>query len=173
MKRPAPSGILRNAMLWLAVALSMHAGGVAAECLGNKSAVQAYRVDVVPQIAPATLFGRWAPLLDEIGKAAGLCLELRIAATIPSFEHELMTGRPDFAFVNHYHLVMARRSHEYSPLVRDGKVKLSGVLVVRADEAHHRDVNHGYANELGGLPIQAVAPCPPHAALEPNWKAAA
>ena len=47
------------------------------------------------------------------------------------------------------------------------------VLVVRADEAHHRDVNHGYANELGGLPIQAVAPCPPHAALEPTWKAAA
>ncbi|WP_242076324.1 alternative oxidase [Brevundimonas diminuta] len=47
------------------------------------------------------------------------------------------------------------------------------VLVVRADEAHHRDVNHGYANELSGLPIQAVAPCPPHAALEPTWKAAA
>lgn len=47
------------------------------------------------------------------------------------------------------------------------------VLVVRADEAHHRDVNHGYANELGGLPIQAVAPCPPHTALEPTWKAAA
>ena len=39
------------------------------------------------------------------------------------------------------------------------------VVAVRADEAHHRDVNHGYTNELGGLPVQAVAPCPPHAAL--------
>lgn len=47
------------------------------------------------------------------------------------------------------------------------------VLVVRADEAHHRDVNHGYANELDGLPVQAVAPCPPHIALEPTWKTAA
>jgi ubiquinol oxidase len=47
------------------------------------------------------------------------------------------------------------------------------VLVVRADEAHHRDVNHGYANELGGLAQQPVAPCPPHAALEPAWKQAA
>ena len=28
------------------------------------------------------------------------------------------------------------------------------VLVVRADEAHHRDVNHGFANELGGLPVE-------------------
>ena len=25
------------------------------------------------------------------------------------------------------------------------------VLVVRADEAHHRDVNHGFANEIAGL----------------------
>jgi ubiquinol oxidase len=47
------------------------------------------------------------------------------------------------------------------------------VLVVRADEAHHRDVNHGFANEIAGLPDVNVAPCPPHVVLEPNWKAAA
>ena len=27
------------------------------------------------------------------------------------------------------------------------------VLVVRADEAHHRDVNHGFASELDGAPV--------------------
>jgi len=47
------------------------------------------------------------------------------------------------------------------------------VLVVRADEAHHRDVNHGFANEIGGLPQRAVAPCPPHNELAPMWKQAA
>ena len=47
------------------------------------------------------------------------------------------------------------------------------VLVVRADEAHHRDGNHGYANELAGLPVGQVAACPPHVALEPTWKQAA
>jgi len=38
------------------------------------------------------------------------------------------------------------------------------VLVVRADEAHHRDVNHGFANELAGLPADhaGVAPYPNH-----------
>ncbi len=44
------------------------------------------------------------------------------------------------------------------------------VLVVRADEAHHRDVNHGFANELGGLPSApgTVSPYPEHAAeLQP------
>ena len=38
------------------------------------------------------------------------------------------------------------------------------VLVVRADEAHHRDVNHGFACELAGLPDdRPVAPYPAHA----------
>jgi len=39
------------------------------------------------------------------------------------------------------------------------------VLVVRADEAHHRDVNHGFADILGGKPVDSAraAPYPPHA----------
>lgn len=38
------------------------------------------------------------------------------------------------------------------------------VLVVRADEAHHRDVNHGFASELGGAaPVIPAAPYPDHA----------
>lgn len=40
------------------------------------------------------------------------------------------------------------------------------VLVVRADEAHHRDVNHGFAGALAGLPTvdpTRVAPYPRHA----------
>ena len=38
------------------------------------------------------------------------------------------------------------------------------VLVVRADEAHHRDVNHGFANELAGLAVEhaSIAPSPYH-----------
>jgi len=38
------------------------------------------------------------------------------------------------------------------------------ILVVRADEAHHRDVNHGFASELAGAsPSVALAPYPEHA----------
>jgi ubiquinol oxidase len=39
------------------------------------------------------------------------------------------------------------------------------VLVVRADEAHHRDVNHRYASQLAGQPVDFAdaAPYPPHA----------
>ena len=40
------------------------------------------------------------------------------------------------------------------------------VLLVRADEAHHRDVNHGYASKIGGKPVDraTASPYPPHAA---------
>jgi ubiquinol oxidase len=39
------------------------------------------------------------------------------------------------------------------------------VLVVRADEAHHRDINHSFANKLSGLSVDAakIAPYPKHA----------
>ena len=39
------------------------------------------------------------------------------------------------------------------------------VVLVRADEAHHRDVNHGFASELAGLPVDTstAAPYPEHA----------
>ncbi|HEY0630360.1 MAG TPA: alternative oxidase [Sphingomicrobium sp.] len=47
------------------------------------------------------------------------------------------------------------------------------VLVVRADEAHHRDVNHGFANELAGLAVGSIAPCPPHEEFRPTRKHAA
>jgi ubiquinol oxidase len=38
------------------------------------------------------------------------------------------------------------------------------VLVIRADEAHHRDVNHDFADELNGDPkVHVIAPYPKHA----------
>jgi ubiquinol oxidase len=47
----------------------------------------------------------------------------------------------------------------------DGATLRDVVLVVRADEAHHRDVNHGVADVLAGRPARLeVAPYPEHAA---------
>jgi ubiquinol oxidase len=48
------------------------------------------------------------------------------------------------------------------------------VEVVRADEAHHRDVNHAFANELAGIaePVRIPAAWP-HEPLEPHWREAA
>ena len=39
------------------------------------------------------------------------------------------------------------------------------IMIVRADEAHHRDINHCFSNKLAGLPVDhaQVAPYPQHA----------
>jgi hypothetical protein len=43
------------------------------------------------------------------------------------------------------------------------------VLAVRNDEAHHRDVNHGFADTIAGLPLDKPnAVYPPHA-TERGW----
>ncbi|WP_293678669.1 alternative oxidase, partial [uncultured Phenylobacterium sp.] len=48
------------------------------------------------------------------------------------------------------------------------------VEVVRADEAHHRDVNHGFADELAGLAVAVKTPAAwPHEQLQPHWREAA
>lgn len=48
------------------------------------------------------------------------------------------------------------------------------VEVVRADEAHHRDVNHSFANELAGISEPVIIPAAwPHQQLEPHWREAA
>lgn len=48
------------------------------------------------------------------------------------------------------------------------------VEVVRADEAHHRDVNHAFADDLAGVkPAAKIAAVWPHEPLEPHWREAA
>jgi len=45
------------------------------------------------------------------------------------------------------------------------------VLLVRAEEAHHRDINHGLASKMDGKPVDhtLTAPYPPHAdEIRPN-----
>jgi ubiquinol oxidase len=57
----------------------------------------------------------------------------------------------------------------YWDLAPDARLR-DVIEVVRADEAHHRDVNHAFANEISGLPARAVVPSPRHVELEPNWR---
>ena len=52
----------------------------------------------------------------------------------------------------------------YWKMADDAKLR-DVVLLVRADEAHHRDVNHGFANTLNGQPVDPalIAAYPDHA----------
>lgn len=92
-----------------------------------------YTLSVVPQFPRLVLYDDWQPLLTYLSETVGVDFELHIADTIPAFETEFLAGRPDFAFLNPYHEVMAMRAQGYLPLVSDGSRQLKGILVVRAD----------------------------------------
>lgn len=114
-------------------------------------APERYTFAVVPQYSATELYKDWAPLLQRISRDSGVPLDLKIAASIPKFESEFSKGIPDFAYLNPYHAVMAKRSHGYVPILRDSK-PLSGILVVRQDSPYKS------ASELNGKTIAFPAP---------------
>lgn len=90
-----------------------------------------YTVAVVPQF-PAQIVQRdWAPLLARLATDSGVRLQLKLYSSIPEFEKGFLAGEPDFAYMNPYHAVMARKARHYTPLLREGSKQLVGILVVR------------------------------------------
>ncbi len=92
-----------------------------------------YTLAVVPQASPADTHRRWAPFAEQLHRATGQHLQLRVYHTFDEFETDLINGRVDFAYMNPYHFLMARKAQGYLPLVRDGSRLLSGQLLVRRD----------------------------------------
>ncbi len=92
-----------------------------------------YSVFVVPQLTAIATHKAWVPVLEKLAVATGLNFELVIVPTIPAFEAILYKGIPDFAFVNPYHCLVAKRQQGYIPLLRDSASLLKGIVVVRKD----------------------------------------
>lgn len=111
-----------------------------------------YTLGIVPQFEIRHIRKIWNPILNEIKKNTGYKLKLVGSPTIPDFEHELNTGKFDFAYMNPYHMLLANHSQGYVPLVRDVGRKLHGILVVRQDSG----INS--VNDLQGKKIAFPAP---------------
>ena len=90
-----------------------------------------YTIGIVPQFEIRHLRKIWNPILNEIKKNTGIKLKLVGSPTIPDFEREFNAGRFDFAYMNPYHMLLAKDSQGYIPLVRDTGRKLHGILVVK------------------------------------------
>lgn len=118
-------------------------GSAHASCLGD-TAVKPINAYIVPQLTASQTYTQWAPVLDRVGKSAELCFDLIVPATIPQFETDLAKGRPDFVFMNPYHVVMKWRDHQYVPLVASSE-PIFGVLTVKKDSkyASLQDLSNG------------------------------
>lgn len=93
---------------------------------------QRFIFGVVPQFEPEYIYSAWNPVLKEISKILNIQLELKIYKTIPEFEKAFLAGEFDFAFMNPYHAVMAKKAQGYIPLIRD-RTPLKGIIVIKKD----------------------------------------
>jgi len=100
-------------------------------CYGQQPRV--YTVAVVPQDPKLIIHRNWMPLLKYLTAKTGIPLQLKHYQNITQFGADLYKGSADFAYMNPYHEIVARKSQGYIPLLKDGDRKLRGVLVVRKD----------------------------------------
>ena len=98
-------------------------------------AKESYSWSVVPQFTGIVVHRDWTPLLQAIQKDTGYRFSLKLYKSISSFEKGFTDGKPDFAYMNPYHAVMAKNSQGYTPIIRDGKRKLTGILVARKNSS--------------------------------------
>jgi phosphonate transport system substrate-binding protein len=138
--QPVQTQASRRQALRCVLAVAMAAcGPMAAFAQGSPPASEPgterarYTVAVVPQFQASEIDRVWQPILARVGQEAGVTLVLKVSKDIPSFEDEVVAGRPDFAYLNPYHQLKAHQAQGYRPLVRDSKL-LTGILVVRADD---------------------------------------
>ena len=93
-----------------------------------------YVFEAIPLLSASRSHDLLAPLTRELATRSGLCLELRVPASVADFDAHFRAGMPDFAVANPQQLLISRRGAEaYVPLLRDAKARLVGLLVVRKD----------------------------------------
>jgi phosphonate transport system substrate-binding protein len=100
---------------------------------GHTEPVHQYSFSVVPQQDAIVIQRNWAPFLKALSLRTSMQFKLVIARSIPDFEINLLRARPDFAYMNPYHAILAKNKKGYEPLIRNGAKELHGILVVRHD----------------------------------------
>lgn len=132
MHTSQPRGLLGLILGQARSALSI-IGSLILWALSFQSQAGQYTLAVVPQASPASTHRQWAPFAERLSHITGQQFQIRVYRTFDEFETDLVNGRVDFAYMNPYHLLIARQQQGYLPLLRDDSRRLVGVLVVRRD----------------------------------------
>ncbi len=93
-----------------------------------------YLFTVLPQRPPVAMHASWRPFLDRLEQETGVSFKLKLYETMPQFEAEMKRGEGDLIFSTPPHVVLARQSRKYQPLVR-GSRSIAGVLFTRKNSS--------------------------------------
>lgn len=102
-------------------------------CLASPLFAESLSVGITPLKAASKLAEEWSPLLDEVGRRAGIELRFKTAPGIPAFGDRLAQGEYDIAYMNPFHYKLFSARPGYRAFVREKARPLEGVLIVRKD----------------------------------------
>jgi len=111
-----------------------------------------YKLAIVPQYTPLFIFRNWRPLVEQLEKDTGVRLEINTYKNFREFITALQNGEPDFSYMSPYHLILARKTQAYEPLLRNGEKELVGIVVVPKTSTLEK------INELEGQTIAFPSP---------------
>ena len=96
----------------------------------------AFALGIIPQQAAKKISSLWSPLTKYIKQQTNYPIILHGSPDIPTYENRLFTGKFDFAYVNPRLFLEANKHVGYLPIVREGKKKLKGIIVVSKDSKY-------------------------------------
>ncbi|MGR5065030.1 phosphate/phosphite/phosphonate ABC transporter substrate-binding protein [Photobacterium sp. DNB22_13_2] len=88
---------------------------------------------VVPQQSAAKLAKQWGPLLKAWSEVTGIDIRFATARDIPTFEHRLVAGEYDIAYMNPYHFTLVNQSPGYTALARAKDKRITGIMVAKKE----------------------------------------
>jgi phosphonate transport system substrate-binding protein len=91
----------------------------------------ALTVGVVPQQAASRLASIWVPILERVGREAGVKLTFKTASDIPTFEDRVARGEYDIAYMNPYHYTVFHEEPGYEAIARRSDKRIRGIIVTQ------------------------------------------
>jgi phosphonate transport system substrate-binding protein len=93
---------------------------------------------VTPLKPASRLAEEWGPLIEEIGRRAGVELAFRTAHNVPAFGERLALGEYDIAYMNPYQYSVYSAKPGYRAFAREQGRPLVGVIIVRKDSPYRQ-----------------------------------
>lgn len=116
------------------------------------AAPKTYQFAVVPQYTPLQIHKNWHKLIEHLNQNLEANFQLKVYASFQEFETAILEGKVDFAYLNPYQYIQAKKAQGYIPLVRDGATSLQGILVV------HKDSPYKSLGDLNGYEFAFPSP---------------
>ena len=118
----------RSLFLSFTVTVLMAAGFPVFAAIENEQELTLVRA---PQSSPVKLYREWKPFVDYLSQRTGAKITLKIFKNREEFEQALVGGDMDLAFTSPYYYMYLHKKHNFQPLVRSNKEKLTGIIVVQ------------------------------------------